>query len=43
MQYAVDARVAAKWFIPDSKEDVERLFSGYLEDEIRASRAGQES
>ena len=35
MQYAVDASVAAKWFIPEShKENAERLLSGFLEDGI---------
>jgi len=35
MQYAVDASVAAKWFIPKPhKENAERLLSGFLEDRI---------
>jgi predicted nucleic acid-binding protein len=36
MQYAVDASVAAKWFIPAShKENAERLLSGFLEDGVK--------
>jgi hypothetical protein len=39
MQYAVDASVAAKWFIPEShKENAERLLSGFLEDGIKGCR-----
>jgi predicted nucleic acid-binding protein len=35
MQCAVDASVAAKWFIPEShKENAERLLSGFLQGEI---------
>jgi hypothetical protein len=36
MQYAVDASIAAKWFIPEPhKDNAERLLRDFLEDRIQ--------